>query len=133
MAIIKHEKIDIVGIKYTLKLLNKPNNIMKHNNFDGYCDPDTKQIVILNTKHKEDVLIHELTHAYFFEMGLEELAHNEMIISVFSIIIYRITSTYSKKLSEFLKSENITKSKKRRFGVKIVSKGDKRAGTIEIL
>lgn len=72
--------VDILGTKYTITESNKvkDDNL---NSGDGYCDHSTKQIVIdtfqdspgsladLKT-YRQQVIRHELVHAFLFESGL---------------------------------------------------------------
>lgn len=72
--------VDVLGTKYTITESNKvkDDNL---NSGDGYCDHSTKQIVIdtfqdspgsladLKT-YRQQVIRHELVHAFLFESGL---------------------------------------------------------------
>lgn len=72
--------VNVLGTKYTIIESNRVKD-MSLNNSDGYCDYSTKQIVIdtfqnsLDSladlkKYKQQVIRHELVHAFLFESGL---------------------------------------------------------------
>lgn len=76
-------KVDVLGVEYTIKQLDKVKDLSLEN-CDGYCDHTTKTIVIdtfmnyegqpsalgnLNDYEKK-VIRHELIHAFLFESGL---------------------------------------------------------------
>lgn len=74
-------KIDVLGTQYTILKKSRAEDPYL-NNYDGYCDKTSHQIVI--TVKEEDcnladfeqyqkkVLRHEIIHAFLFESGLHE-------------------------------------------------------------
>lgn len=74
-------KINIKGKHYKLKLKNDTfiNNSVA---VDGIIDYRNKEISIV-TKDEyamPQIVLHELTHGYLYECGLEEYAHNEVLV-----------------------------------------------------
>ena len=80
-------KIDVLGTKYNLRRVNfDQDEFMRKMNYGGYCDNNTKEIVILNLKSTPDwasaqeeviqrmekcTIRHELVHAFLNESGLQ--------------------------------------------------------------
>ena len=80
-------KIDVLGTKYNLRRVDfDQDEFMRKMNYGGYCDNNTKEIVILNLKSTPDwasaqeeviqrmekcTIRHELVHAFLNESGLQ--------------------------------------------------------------
>ena len=78
-------KIDILGTEYTIER-RKQSEDPKLKDYDGYCDPSVKRIVverkeegpnsIENLRQCEDeILRHEIVHAFLVESGLQDNTH----------------------------------------------------------
>lgn len=102
-------KIDVLGTKYHLRRVNfDQDEFMRKMNYGGYCDNNTKEIVILNLKSTPDwasaqeeviqrmekcTIRHELVHAFLNESGLQwnsfapekAWAKNEEMVDWFAI------------------------------------------------
>lgn len=94
-------KVNILGTEYTITILDKINKYMKDNpDVSGYMDPSSKKIVVYvkdievddEEQYKKRTLRHEITHAFFYESGLDcnannitEWARNEEMIDWFAI------------------------------------------------
>lgn len=79
-------KIDVLGTKYTIKTHKVSEDIiLRDNRFAGYCNEDTKEIVIADMTeemffpsmsdaefdiYRKRTLRHEITHAFLNESGL---------------------------------------------------------------
>lgn len=102
-------KIDVLGTKYNLRRVNyNQDEFMRKMNYGGYCDNNTKEIVILNLRSTPDwaeaqeeviqrmekcTIRHELVHAFLNESGLQwnslapdrAWAKNEEMVDWFAI------------------------------------------------
>lgn len=56
----------------------------------GYCDFDTKTIAVLKDFRVKETLIHELVHAFLYEMSLEQKSFDEEMVDTISSIVIRI-------------------------------------------
>ena len=72
--------VDVLGTEYSIKQSNKIDDINLEN-CDGYCDHSIKSIVVDTFKdcpgsiqnleeYRQEVIRHELIHAFLFESGL---------------------------------------------------------------
>ena len=111
-------KVDVLGTKYTIKQVDAgKDEYMEKMSFGGYCDCGEKEIVILNMrtcpgwekdteaiiKDKEnEILRHELIHAFLNESGLQHNSHipdkawakNEEMVDWFAIQMPKIIKAY---------------------------------------
>lgn len=102
-------KIDVLGTKYNLRRVNyNQDEFIRKMNYGGYCDNNTKEIVILNLRSTPDwaeaqeeiiqrmekcTIRHELVHAFLNESGLQwnsfapdkAWAKNEEMVDWFAI------------------------------------------------
>ena len=100
--------VDVLGTKYTITESNKvkDDNL---NNGDGYCDHSTKQIVIDTfqdcpgsladlKKYRQQVIRHELVHAFLFESGLgaDSWRINEEIVDWIAYQFPKLTEAFAK-------------------------------------
>lgn len=83
-------KVSVLGTEYTIEIRKvSEDEYMKNNKFAGYCEEETKRIVIADMSEKEffgdmsekakeiyrkQVMRHELTHAFLNESGLSDNA-----------------------------------------------------------
>ena len=97
-------KVNILGTEYTIETHKiSEDEIMKKNQWSGYCDEESKLIVVADMtekefididssdsqeKYRKKVLRHEITHAFLNESGLSDSSstpasawakHEEMI------------------------------------------------------
>lgn len=84
------QTVNILGTEYTIEI----DDTLEKSNMDGLCKEYDKQILIRNigsmlcdddsteTKKKRfnEVLRHEIVHAFFNEAGLEEYCNNEQLV-----------------------------------------------------
>lgn len=89
------KKINILGTEYTVEI----DNSLEKTNADGLCKEYDKQITIRNvgsmlcdddsteTKKKRfnEVLRHEVVHAFFSEAGLDDYSSNEQLVNWIAI------------------------------------------------
>lgn len=102
------EKVDVLGTEYSIefKTVDEDPNLRR---CDGYHDKTTKKIVVElmkkgeNTvedinKYMQDVLRHELVHAFLHESGLanSSWANNEEIVDWIALQLPKIWKTYRK-------------------------------------
>ena len=100
--------VDVLGTKYTITESNKvkDDNL---NNGDGYCDHSTKQIVIDTfqdcpgsladlKKYRQQVIRHELVHAFLFESGLgaDSWGIKEEIVDWIAYQVPKLTEAFAK-------------------------------------
>lgn len=88
-------KINVLGTEYDVEVLKERDEYMKDNTLQGYCDKTSKRIVICpydndfddKEKLKENILRHELIHAFLFESGIDYgmLFHNEECVDFFAM------------------------------------------------
>ena len=100
MSMIMNMTVSILGTEYKiLYKLPKEDKILEE--YDGYCDFFSKEIVVSNEeynfhdneRHKRKVLRHEIVHAFMYESGLDcnanvperSLATNEEMIDWIAI------------------------------------------------
>lgn len=100
-SLIKHNsmKIDVLGTKYDVELLDERDESMKALNADGYTDFSIKSIKILKNKEEDAtkqkdlmkyqnmVFRHELIHAFLYECGIDSgmQFHNEECVDFFAM------------------------------------------------
>lgn len=81
-------KINVLGTEYTVTVRTEAEDSILRNKADGYCDKTTKSIVLLDLNednsdlgdkdaHMKKVLRHEITHAFFYESGMNECTNWE--------------------------------------------------------
>jgi len=94
--------IKIVNRHYEVFISDKPNEYMIENNLQAYCDYNRKNIVISKTfldgdnKSIETIkndLLHECIHAYFNEIGIEDL-NNEYTVNIITALILNNSINY---------------------------------------
>ena len=67
-------KVNVLGTEYDVNVLEEPDEYMKDNMLQGYCDNTSKIIVVCpydndsddKEKLKDNILRHELIHAFLF-------------------------------------------------------------------
>lgn len=82
------QRVSVLGTFYTIKYSNEVED-KGLKGFDGYCDFNTKTIVIDGTNSHsviETTTRHEVIHAFLFESGLDSSswARNEEIVDWFA-------------------------------------------------
>lgn len=91
----KAKKINILGTEYSIGI----DDALEKTNADGLCKEYDKQITIRSvegmlcdedsesTKKKryDEVLRHEIFHAFFSESGLDDYSHNEQLVNWLAI------------------------------------------------
>lgn len=99
-------KINILGTEYTIEI----DDSLEKTNADGLCKEYDKQITIRNvgsmlcdddsteTKKKRfnEVLRHEVVHAFFSEAGLDDYSSNEQLVNWIAIQFPKIQKVFTK-------------------------------------
>ena len=84
------KQVKVAGVVYTVK--EEPFiEINSNRNYQGACYYDKTQIFILediSDERKEQVFVHELTHAIFHEAGFDE--QDEDVINRIGIILHQV-------------------------------------------
>lgn len=78
------KKVKVAGVHYDIQLLEDDENC-------GTCSYDSLVIRVdprLKAEKREQVFVHELTHAIFYEAGYHE--QNEEMIDRLSKVIYQV-------------------------------------------
>lgn len=97
--------VNICGVEYSIEH-NTPNNDEKLVEFDGYSDCTSKKIVIADFDdtnnlgvqniaiHRENVLRHEIIHAFAYECGIERLSElpEEILVQWIAMQLPKINS-----------------------------------------
>jgi hypothetical protein len=101
-------KINIVNVNYNINVIDEPDNYMKENNLQAYCDYNETTITISKKyidgtikTHRTLIvdLLHEILHAYFYETGTTEL-NNELAIECVSMMM--INQNFLKKAKDII-------------------------------
>lgn len=104
MEMMKMKKVNILGTEYSVKI----DNALKETNVDGLCKEYDKQITIRSieemlcgndsesTKKKryDEVLRHEIIHAFFNESGLDDYSNNEQLVNWLAIQFPKIKKVF---------------------------------------
>ena len=112
------EKVNVLGTEYSIRRVdNGKDAFMEKMDFGGYCDDRLKEVVILNMKTVPDwekesdaairameneILRHELIHAFLSESGLKWDSHtpakawakNEEMVDWFAIQMPKIYKAF---------------------------------------
>lgn len=96
-------KVNVLGEEYTIKFKDREDDSLLKDNIDGYCDKTIKQIIIENfikddysvkdlNIYKNQVIRHELIHAFLNESGLQNCswADNEELVDWLAIQLPKI-------------------------------------------
>lgn len=98
-------EVDILGVEYAVKVISS-NEREKFSDLDddmdGYCNYYTKEIVVVRDDsdtqgHKmyvNQVIRHELVHAYLFESGLHSYSIDETLVDWIAIQIPKIAKLF---------------------------------------
>ena len=88
-------KVNVLGTEYDVNVLEEPDEYMKDNMLQGYCDNTSKIIVVCpydndsddKEKLKDNILRHEIIHAFLYECGIDYgmQFHNEESVDFFAI------------------------------------------------
>lgn len=97
-------KINVLDTEYDVNVLEEPDEYMKDNMLQGYCDNTSKIIVVCpydndsddKEKLKDNILRHELIHAFLFESGIDAgtLFHNEECVDFFAIQFEKLAKIF---------------------------------------
>ena len=97
-------KVNVLGTEYDVNVLEEPDEYMKDNMLQGYCDNTSKIIVVCpydndsddKEKLKDNILRHELIHAFLFESGIDAgtLFHNEECVDLFAIQFEKLAKIF---------------------------------------
>ena len=88
------KEIKVGGIKYKVELVDYI-DVAGERNFQGMCHFDQAKIEILSSlsdQRKEQTLIHELTHAIFYEAGYDE--QDEDMINRVGIVLHQVMKEF---------------------------------------
>lgn len=99
---------NVLGTGYTVKIIN--NNEREEfpdltEEMDGYCNYYTKEIIVVREdddmqgydEYVEQVVRHELVHAYLYESGLHEYSTDETLVDWIAIQMPKMAETFSGK------------------------------------
>lgn len=86
--------VRVAGIDYSVNIVPFV-DIDGNRNYQGVCRANKCQIEIidqLTEQRKEEVFVHELTHALFFESELnnDEEGHTEEVVKRISRVLYQV-------------------------------------------
>lgn len=85
------DKVQVGGITYSIVVQEYFKTPDDDRNLWGYCDYEKNEIYIrasLSEQRRQQVLIHELTHAIFHEAGYNE--QDEDMINRISLILHQV-------------------------------------------
>ena len=91
-------KINILGTEYKVYIDTASDNKLLEK-CDGFILPEKKEIYIekdCSKKHQDQILKHELVHAYLYESGLdvESWGRNEEIVDWIALQLEKIIKTF---------------------------------------
>ena len=100
-------QVNILGTNY---IIIEDNDYLIASNADGECRPYAKQILIRNENNmlekdlpvlqkmqrKNEVLRHEIIHAFFYESGLDDYCIDEKLVTYLSIQFPKLQSIFEK-------------------------------------
>lgn len=100
------KKINVLGVDYEIYLLEEKDDYMASEDCDGYCDNYDKVIKVSNHPvkgYEDEVVLHELLHAFLYESGIEigYGIHNEETVNWFALQFKKI----SKALEDYIEGE----------------------------
>ena len=88
--------IKVAGVRY--EVVDKEIVEIEGSTFyNGACNYDEAQILLLDSltgDRKEQVFVHELTHAIFFEAGFEE--QDEDMVNRLGIVLHQVLKDWGK-------------------------------------
>lgn len=102
------KKINILGVMYTIKIVDHEYLANKLDNYDaskdklfGVCSINTKRIYIIrgDIYTMNHTLSHELWHAFLHEAGLEKYEGDETLVSALSKLTHRHIIEYEKVIN----------------------------------
>lgn len=88
------KEIKVGGINYTIEMVEVI-DVGGERNFQGMCHFDKARIEILESlsdQRIEQTLIHELTHAIFYEAGYDE--QDEDMINRVGIVLHQVVKDF---------------------------------------
>lgn len=81
----------ILDTNYKIKIFDKyKDEGLEVGECIGYCDFDTKVIAVLNDYRVKETFIHEIVHAFLYEMSLEHKSYDEELVDTITSVIIRI-------------------------------------------
>lgn len=105
-------KINVLGTDYTF-LVGSREEIKIDADCQGLAKPYSKEILIcdefegiytVDTRRRalEEVIVHELAHAFLYESGLVEQSNNEALVEWISIMVRKITNATDTALNRLI-------------------------------
>lgn len=103
------KKVNVLGTVYDVELLDEQDELMKTMNYGGYTDFSIKSIKVLKNKKDDDVtkqkylikyqnniLRHELIHAFLYECGIDSgmQFHNEECVDFFAMQFSKLAKIF---------------------------------------
>lgn len=102
------KKVNVLGTVYDVELLDEQDELMKAMNYGGYTDFSIKTIKILknikddvtkqedNIKCQNNILRHELIHAFLYECGIDSgmQFHNEECVDFFAMQFSKLAKIF---------------------------------------
>lgn len=88
------KEIKVGGIKYNVELVDYI-DVAGERNFQGMCHFDKAKIEVLKSLSEqriEQTLIHELTHAIFYEAGYDE--QNEDMVNRVGLVLHQVVKDF---------------------------------------
>lgn len=103
-------KINVLGVDYELHLIDSRDSYMLKNDCDGYCDNYRHLIKVLitgNQKFTDEIVKHELLHAFLYESGIDlgYGIHSEENVNWFSLQFNKIRKAVEEYEKEYKKYE----------------------------
>jgi hypothetical protein len=97
---------NVLGTDYLLKIIESEDRDQfpdLSEEMDGYCNYYTKEIVVVkddsdtqgHEEYVDQVIRHELIHAYLFESGLHDYSMDETLVDWLSIQIPKIAEEFT--------------------------------------
>lgn len=102
------KKVNVLGTEYEVELLDEQDELMKKMNYGGYTDFSIKKIKVLknikddvtkqedNIKCQNNILRHELIHAFLYECGIDSgmQFHNEECVDFFAMQFNKLAKIF---------------------------------------
>lgn len=84
------KQICILGITYTIKEVEYISRDYIADGEINYSTDEIKLVKSLPKDRKEQTLMHELVHAVFEGLGMNELNSNEQLVQTLSAVLYQL-------------------------------------------
>lgn len=84
--------VDILGTKYEVQFLDEPDEELNSDGINGNCNFYEKRIKVVKDEMEDEVLAHEIVHAYLHESGIAfgTYFHSEECVNWIALQIEKI-------------------------------------------